>query len=418
VAQLGLQRAAAFRGGFDRPNLFYEVRPKRAAYDQLTSYLRARAHASGIVYCQARSTTESVAARLQADGFSAAAYHAGLESGERRRSQEGFSRADIRIMVATIAFGMGIDKPDVRFVVHYDLPKNLEGYYQESGRAGRDGEPSECILFYGYGDVAKLEHLIKQKESDVERNVASQQLRQMVDWAERTTCRRRALLAYFDEQLQAQPDPCCDVCREPVEQADYTIPAQMFLSCAKRTRERFGSAHLIDVLRGSRSEKVLRFGHDKLTTYGIGRDRSKEEWQHLSRALLRGGYIRQALEEFNAVKITERGNSVLFKGERVTLPNARYGALRLPEPAADFPQPRPGLFDQLRALRRRLANERGVPPYVVFHDATLRQMAAALPTSREQLRRIPGVGERKLLDFADAFLAVIAEFVRQQPGTR
>jgi len=411
-AQLMLQQAATFRGSFNRPNLFYEVRPKKHAFEQLVAYIRTHPGSSGIVYCLSRAGTEDLARGLCANGFSAAAYHAGLTSEQRRRRQEAFIRDDTQIMVATIAFGMGIDKPDVRFVIHYDLPKSLEGYYQESGRAGRDGEPSDCILFYSYGDVVKYQHFIDEKPSEEEKRIAVWQLRQMTDWAESTSCRRRALLAYFDEAFEGQDAACCDICRAPPEQEDCTIPAQMFLSCVKRTGQRFGAAHVIQVLRGSRNERVLRFQHDMLSTYGIGRDRSEDEWRHLSRELVRGGYLRQAQEEFNALKVTERGHAVLFKREQVLL------AVRQRPEAGSYvtrDHPYPALFEQLRTLRKRLADERSIPPYVIFHDSTLKNMAADLPSTRRELLRIPGVGERKSTDYGDLFLEAIASY-KQETG--
>jgi ATP-dependent DNA helicase RecQ len=415
-SQLRLEKAASFQGSFNRPNLFYEVRPKKAAYEQLVAYLRRRAHGSGIVYCQSRAGTDDLAARLRADGFTAVAYHAGLESDERRRRQESFTKDDVQIIVATIAFGMGIDKPDVRFVIHYDLPKNLESYYQESGRAGRDGEPSDCLLFYSYGDVAKQQHFIDEKPSPAERQVAIQQLRQMANWASGTTCRRRALLAYFDEPLEEQLGPCCDLCRTPAQEVDRTILAQMFLSCVKRTGERFGIGHVIAVLVGSRADRLLQLGHDKLSTYGIGREHSRDEWQQLAEELLRRGYLVRAEGDFGAVKATERGHAVLFKGERVLLSAPLVAALS-PEAAistpGSAPQPHQPLFDELRGLRKRLADERGVPPYVIFHDATLGQIAAQLPSSREGLLRVRGVGDQKVADFGDAVLECVAEYARQ-----
>ncbi|HEY3082762.1 MAG TPA: DNA helicase RecQ [Chloroflexota bacterium] len=425
VDQLGLQRAAHFRGRFDRPNLFYAVRPKQGAYDQLKAYLRLRPGA-GIVYCGSRATTESVAERLRADGFDALAYHAGLEPDDRRRRQEAFARDDVRVVVATIAFGMGIDKPDVRFVIHYDLPKNLEGYYQESGRAGRDGDPSECILFYSYADAVKLQGFVQERTSPTERQAAADGLRRMVDWAESTTCRRRALLAYFDETPDAPADgpgaPCCDRCLQPVELVDYTLPVQMFLSCAKRVGERFGVGHLIDVLRGAQTEKIDRFGHQRLSTYGIGADRSLAEWQHVARELIRAGYARQDAEAYNAVRVTSLGSEVLFKSRSVELarwtppvsaPRQRKGALDLEAAGADA-----ALFDRLRALRKRLADERRVPPYVIFHDSVLREMAAQLPRSQAQLLRISGVGERKLADYGDPFLREIDEYLSADGSAR
>jgi ATP-dependent DNA helicase RecQ len=414
LAQLGLEDAAHFRGSFDRPNLFYAVRPKQGAYDQLITYLKLRP-GSGIVYCGSRATTESVAERLQRDGVSALAYHAGLEPDDRRRRQERFARDDVRVVVATIAFGMGIDKPDVRFVVHYDLPKNLEGYYQESGRAGRDGEPSECILFYTYADAVKLQGFVQEKVSPVERQAAVDGLKRMIDYAESTTCRRRNLLVYFDAEPSGDANPCCDRCLEPVELVDYTVQAQMLLSCAKRVGERFGVGHLIDVLRGAATEKIERFGHQRLSTYGIGADRAAPEWQHVARELIRAGYAFQDPDAYNVLRVTPEGADVLFRGRTVEL--ARYtppvSVAKQRKRSADLEAAGadPDLFERLRTLRKRLADERRVPPYVVFPDSVLRDMAARLPRSHAQLRRISGVGERKLADFGDVFLAEIGAFL-------
>ncbi len=310
VKQLGLENAASFRGSFNRPNLFYEVRPKRDADRQLVEYLEHRGGGSGIVYCLSRKEVDDVAQMLRGAGFHAVAYHAGLSSNERRQRQEAFARDEADIVVATIAFGMGIDKPDVRFVVHYDMPKNLEGYYQESGRAGRDGDPSDCILFFAASDVAKHEYFIKQKSSEQERAVARDQLRKMADWAESAQCRRRALLAYFDEDFDSQPEPCCDACRSPVATTDSTVLALMFLSCVALTRERFGMTYVVDVLRGGSDERITRARHDQLATYGIGRDRPKEEWLQLARELIRVGYLRRD-GEYGILKLTPQGSAVL-----------------------------------------------------------------------------------------------------------
>ncbi len=425
--QLGLREPALFRGTFNRPNLFYEVRTKRSAYDQLVAYLRERDGDAGIIYCQSRSGTDELAARLQRDGIGALAYHAGLEGEERRRRQDAFVDGEARIVVATIAFGMGIDKPDVRFVVHFDIPRNLEGYYQESGRAGRDGGPSDCIVFYSYGDAMKHEFFIRQKPPGGAQEAARWQLRRMTDWASGATCRRRTLLAYFDEQLGAQTGPCCDVCRDTSEERDRTLPAQMLLSCAIRTGESFGRAHLIAVLRGSRGERVLRFGHDRLSTYGIGREWSADEWGEIANELIRAGYVEQS-GEFNTVQVTDRGREALRSREPITLKGKRRVAppvapTRRPDDersdraiapsfkelaaAAPARPTDPALFERLRVLRRQIASERALPPYVIFHDTTLRQMAADLPTTREQLARVQGVGQRKLEDLGDLFLAEI-----------
>ncbi|RIK45887.1 MAG: DNA helicase RecQ [Chloroflexi bacterium] len=409
--QLGLQQARVFQRSFNRPNLFYDVRPKQDAFEQLVAYIRERPDDSGIIYCQSRAGVEDVAGRLVARGISAVAYHAGLSNSERKERQDAFINDDTRIVVATIAFGMGIDKPDVRFVIHYDLPRNLEGYYQESGRAGRDGEPAECILFYTYADAAKAQFFIDQKRSPVEREVAQQQLKHMVEWASEPVCRRKMLLAYFDEELEGQQAPCCDVCRSPRARVDATIPAQMFLSCVKRTRERFGIGYIIDVLRGETHERILRSGHNQLSTWGIGRDRSKVEWQHLAYELLREGYIRQAGEDYPILQITELGNEVLFNGRKVDIierppPRKREKRRREATPTAPV-QHDTRLFDALRSARKQLADERGVPPYVICSDRSLREMAAALPRTNDALLTIHGIGQHKAESFGHVFLDII-----------
>jgi ATP-dependent DNA helicase RecQ len=410
--QLALLDAPSFRGSFNRENLYYDVRPKRNAFEQLLAYVAEHNGLAGIVYCATRSTTEDVAERLRVNGVRAAAYHGGMDSAERDRVQEAFVHDDIDVVVATVAFGMGIDKPDVRFVIHYDLPKNLESFYQESGRAGRDGEPADCILFYSYGDVAKLMHVIENRPTDALKDVTRTQLRQVTGWAEGTSCRRRALLAYFDEPFEAQPDPCCDVCSSPAELVDFTIEAQKFLSCVKRTGERFGSAYVIDVLRGSEAERIQRFGHNRLSTWGIGRDLSKAEWQYIARALVREGYARQAPEDYNTIKITQRGYDLLFRGARLELPPAPKPKERKRERLdLSTVSANPALFERLRALRKRIADERGVPPYVIFHDSSLRMMAATLPMTRAELLHVQGVGEKRAADLGEDFLDEIARFV-------
>jgi len=416
VTQLRLRDPARFRGSFDRGNLIYRVMPKQDAYRQLTRYLATERGRSGIVYCQARATTENIAERLSADGFRAAAYHAGLDPRDRKARQEAFVRDEIEIVVATIAFGMGIDKPDVRFVVHYDLPKNLEGYYQESGRAGRDGEPSDCILFYSYGDASRQEYFVNQRSTERERAIGHEQLRQMVAWADGNTCRRQALLSYFDEELTGQRTPCCDVCDGRSARTDVTEAAHLFLSCVQQLQGAFGAAYVVRVLRASRDQRILSSRHDRLGSYGSGRKLGRAEWHAIARELDREGYTRVAREEFNVVRLTERGRSALATRERIELaideavqPLTAAGPVVVA--GADDE-----LFQRLRQLRRRLADERNLPAYVVFSDSTLRQMAADLPGSPAQLQQIQGVGERKLADFGDDFLHVIAAFTGAKAG--
>ena len=408
--ELGLQNAAAFRGSFNRANLVYEVRPKKSAYEQIVAYLRDAPRGSGIIYCQSRNGTDELALRLRHDGFKAAPYHAGLDTSTRARNQEAFVRDDVQIIVATIAFGMGIDKPDVRFVMHYDIPKNLEGYYQESGRAGRDGELSECILFYQPGDAAKHEFFIQQMESPEIRAVARAQLKQMQSWAESPICRRETLLGYFDEVLTERPEQCCDVCSEPGETEDGTTAAQMLLSCAIRTGERFGLAHLTDVLRGARSERVLKFGHDRIPTHGVGRARTKDDWMGIGRQLIHAGFAVQNQERFGAIQVTARGRAVLTGKERVTI----HTRASVTAPRPEELQANRELFDELRALRKTVADERGVPPYVIFHDRTLQEMAGRLPVSVDDLLKLPGVGMAKANTFGDRFLQVVGRYAAER----
>lgn len=408
--QLRLEQAATFQGSFNRPNLFYEVRPKENAFDQLVDYLRGRPRDSGIIYCLSRSGVESLAEQLRSHGFDAVAYHAGLESDERRDRQEAFRRDETQIIVATVAFGMGIDKPDVRFVIHYDVPPNLERYYQESGRAGRDGKPADCVLFYSASDLQRHRWFIDQKPDETERRVALAQLRAVAAWAEGSDCRRESLLAYFDERFDGKVEPCCDACEAPSELIDYTIPAQKFLSCVARTRQRFGSSHIIAVLRGSRSQRVLSLAHDQLSTYGIGRDRSAAEWRRVARELVKRGYVAQDSEGYNTLRLTERARAVLFEDEPVLLPKPMHVVRKA---RSDDGAYHPELFERLRTLRKELADERGVPPYVIFHDRTLRAIAGRLPVTEEDVRAIPGIGTRKVEEFGEAVLATVAAFVAE-----
>ena len=410
IAQLNLREARSFKASFNRSNLFYTVQGKSDAYGQLAAFLETRRNESGIVYCQSRATTDSVAERLQRDGFRACAYHAGLEASERTKRQELFVHDEMQIICATIAFGMGIDKPNVRYVVHYDLPKNLEGYYQETGRAGRDGLPSDCLLLFGYGDKIKIEYFIEQKETEAERLIAYQQLQHLVAYADSAQCRRKALLAYFGESWVPENCGMCDNCTSttPVEQFDATVPAQQFLSCVKRTGERFGMNYVIDVLRGAKVERIFINGHAELPTYGIGKDHSKEEWQALIRQLIRHGYARQVPEAYNAIKLTEKSRAVLFSGEKLLLdkPAAKQKLMSADERSSD--QYDHGLFERLRELRKKLAHQAGLPAYMIFSDVSLRQMAQKFPLTESAFGSISGVGERKLAQYGRLFIQEIS----------
>ncbi len=403
--QLGIGEGNLFKASFVRENLYYEVRAKQETYDQIKKYLRDRKGDSGIIYCGSRKDVERITEKLQRDGFGAVAYHAGLTSKERTARQEQFIRDNVSIMVATIAFGMGIDKPNVRFVIHYDLPKNLEGYYQETGRAGRDGLPSECILFYSYGDKMKIDYFIDDKTPQ-NQITARRQLARMISYAESTICRHRLLAEYFGESYGKPNCGMCDNCTKPVEQFDATVLAQKFLSCVRRTGERFGAGYVIDVLCGSENAKILSNRHSNLPVYGIGKDRTKKEWMQLSRQLLSMGYVVQG--DYNVLKLTQKSGEILFLGEKVFMKplkeeKGKGKAAALPAGAMDE-----GLFMQLRRLRKRLADEQDLPPYIIFSDASLREMASRKPRTLEEFGDISGVGERKLALYGPLFVEEIA----------
>ena len=410
VKELKLRDPRCYVASFNRPNLTYRVVPKTAPYEQLLAFIRSRPNDSGIVYCASRKSTESLARNLNEDGVSAKPYHAGLTNVERTKHQDAFLRDDVRVITATIAFGMGINKPNVRFVVHYDLPKNLESYYQETGRAGRDGLPSECILLFSPGDVAKQRHFIDEK-SEKEARIARAQLQQMVHYAETRECRRGVLLEYFGEKFLPQSCDSCDNCLQPRETFDGTVHAQKFLSCVYRIHARhgfgFGLGHVVDVLRGADTEAIRQRGHNELSTYGIGGELKRGEWQAIGRELLRLGLVECAPGKFATLSLTPAGLEALRKRTSIVLTKQ----IEIAEKAA---RRKPGaiecdevLFERLRTLRRQLADERGVPAYIIFSDVSLREMARNYPTNSTEFRRIPGVGEQKLKDFGEAFLSEI-----------
>ena len=414
LKQLKLRDPQIYVASFDRPNLTYRVVPKASPYDQLLTFLRERPNDSGIVYCASRKSADSVAAKLNGDGIPAKPYHAGLESDERARNQEAFLRDDVRVVSATIAFGMGINKPNVRFVVHYDLPKNIESYYQETGRAGRDSLPSECVLLFSPGDVMKQTRFIEEK-SESEARIAREQLRQMVHYAETRECRRTTLLRYFAEERPNEPCNGCDNCLNPPETFDGTIAAQKFLSCVLRIQQKsgfaFGLNHIVEVLTGADTEAIRQRGHNEISTYGIGRELKRDAWQAVGRELLRLGFVEVAPGKFATLQVTGAGREALRARTAITLTKPpdkpeskakqRAGAIECDE----------ALFEDLRLVRRNLADERNVPAYVIFSDVALREMARSYPTTPTEFRRIPGVGEQKLKDFAEPFLAAITGYL-------
>src|SRR5437868_63945 len=419
VDQLHLDNARCYVASFNRPNLTYRVVPKSSPYEQLLTFIHGRPDESGIVYCASRKTADSLATKLNDDGIKAKPYHAGLEAKERTRHQEQFLRDDARVITATIAFGMGINKSNVRFVVHHDLPKNIESYYQETGRAGRDGLPSECVLLFSASDVVKQRRFIEEK-SEREQRIAQEQLREMIHYAETRDCRRATLLKYFGEDF---PAPCngCDNCLEPRETFDGTVHAQKFLSCVYRIYEKhgfgFGLNHVVDVLAGAETEAIKQRGHDELSTYGIGGDVKRNAWLAIGRELLRLGLVAAAPGKFATLQLTDAGREALRNRNSITLTKPfdvettkrskkhRAGEIKCDE----------GLFEQLRVLRRQIADERDVPAYVIFSDVSLREMARAYPTTSAEFGRIPGVGQQKMRDFAEPFTSAIRGYLTSNP---
>lgn len=418
VAQLHLRDPERFAASFNRPNLIYRVFPKTDPYNQLLSFLKERPRESGIVYCQSRKSTEQVAENLRADGVTARCYHAGLGAAERNTSQDLFLRDEVRVVCATIAFGMGINKPNVRFVVHYDLPKNLEGYYQETGRAGRDGLPGECRLFFSAGDAFKQSRFIEQKTDPVERRVAKEQLNQMIHYAESSTCRRATLLGYFGETWTEPQCGGCDNCLTPLQSFDGTIAAQKFLSCVFRIwqKNKFGVGlnHVVEVLTGADTEKIRKWNHHLLSTYNIGHEHSRKEWATIGRELIRLGYLNQLPERFNVLELTPEGRQALSSRQPIPLTRQRAPAQAEKFRAGDITCDE-SLFEELRALRKQLADEQGVPPYIVFSDVALRQMARYYPASSEEFARISGVGARKLDLYGNVFLERIRHHLQTHP---
>jgi ATP-dependent DNA helicase RecQ len=454
VNHLQLREPKCYVASFNRPNLTYRVIPKNKPYDQLLNFLRARPKDSGIVYCQSRKSAENVAANLSEDGVRAKPYHAGLTPTERSSHQELFLRDDVRVICATIAFGMGINKPNVRFVVHYDLPKNIEGYYQETGRAGRDGLPSECVLLFSPGDAVKQTMFIDEKPNPQEQQIAREQLQQMVHYAECAGCRRVELLRYFGEDFSPGSAPAsgavrraprrttdadeasaetregarapqteincgaCDNCLSPRETCDGTLAAQKFLSCVYRIREKNGFGvglnHVVEVLTGADTEKIRKWNHAQLSTFGIGKEHSRPEWAAIGRELIRLGYVRQTADKFSVLELTNTGAAVLKSRATVKLTKPAVAPETKTHQVGEITCDE-ALFERLRELRKKLADERDVPAYIIFSDVALRQMARNYPESENDFARISGVGEKKLREFGEVFLNEIALHLATNP---
>ncbi len=413
--RLQLQDARRFVSSFDRPNIRYTVVQKENAKRQLLDFLEPHRGESGIVYCLSRRKVEETAGFLAGHGIDAVPYHAGMDASLRIANQHRFLRGEGVVVVATIAFGMGIDKPDVRFVAHIDLPKSIEGYYQETGRAGRDGESAEAWMCYGLGDLVLLRQMIEQSESGPERKrLEHRKLDALVGYCETMRCRRQVLLDNFGEAL---PRACgnCDNCLSPPESWDGTEAARKALSCVYRTGQRFGAAHLIDVLRGADTERIHQFGHDRLAVYGVGTDLDARSWRGVFRQLVALGLLEVDAEGHGGLRLAEASRPVL-RGEQPVLlrkeslrKRGRGGEARAARPAVEVPAADRPLFEALRSLRTRLAREQGVPPYVIFHDATLREIARLRPQTPGDLALVGGIGAGKIERYGDEVLDVVAE---------
>ena len=415
IQVLGLENARHHIASFDRPNIRYSVLEKHQPLEQLTAFMSKYKGESGIVYALSRKRVEQVAEKLKSHGVKAAAYHAGLPASERVRVQDEFLRDEINVVVATVAFGMGIDKPNVRFVVHYDLPKNIEGYYQETGRAGRDGLPSEALLLSGTQDMMAARRMIEQNENENQKRIEIHKLNAMISFSEATTCRRRVLLNYFDEVMEKDCGNC-DTCLNPPETFDAKVDAQKALSCVYRLNQGFGMKYVIDVLRGSANERIRERRHDQLSTYGIGSDKSADEWSSIFRQLIHRGFLLQDIASYSVLKLTSTAK-ILLRGEtelalakprlRAKSEGTKKSGKRKQRIASPHDE---ALFEKLRELRKKIADELNVPPYIVFGDATLIHMAQLKPETAEQMLNVNGVGQVKLERFGDDFLAVLSDF--------
>jgi ATP-dependent DNA helicase RecQ len=409
--RLRLHDARLFLASFDRPNIRYAVVPKSSPLRQLTTFLKAHPGESGIVYCLSRATVEETAAALLTAGFNARPYHAGLDSRIRSANQDAFLAEEAIILVATVAFGMGIDKPDIRFVVHLDLPGSLEAFYQETGRAGRDGAPAETLLLYGMQDIVFRRNMIDASASPIEiKRIERGKLDSLLGVCETASCRRQAILAHFGETMAA---PCgnCDTCNTPADVWDATTAARKALSAILRSGQRFGIGHLVDILLGTRTDKILRFGHDQLPTFGVGTELDRKSWSSVFRQLIVMGAIEVDHDAYGALKITQRAQPILRGAETISFrrdqaPTA--AAIRQKKDRVTLPDSANHLFEALRAERAKLAKEQGVPAYVIFHDTTLIAIATARPASLGALAEIPGMGTTKLDRYGATVLATVA----------
>ena len=411
ISRLGLHKPYTVRASFDRPNLFYQVVPKEHADRQIVEFLQQRPGDAGIVYRTTRDSVETTARFLREHGIRALPYHAGLDAAVRQKNQDRFNCDEVQVVVATIAFGMGIDKSNVRFVVHGDLPKNIEGYYQETGRCGRDGEPAHCLLLFGRGDIPRLRYFIDRIDNRRERSIATEKLNRMADYAALTVCRRRNLLGYFGEDYPGETCGACDVCSDSWESVDVTTEARMVMSAVVRTRHRFGAGYIVDVVWGADTKKIRQNGHDRLKTFGVGRHRTKKFWRSLIDALIARECLLPTDDRYPLLLLAAKGARVL-RGEQslsIMQPREKPAA----KAAAAAVRYDGQLFERLRRVRRDLARRENVPPFIIFSDKILHDMCRLFPQTDRELLGISGVGQTRYEKYGSAFLSEIAAFVRE-----
>ena len=410
VEKLGLDRARKFITGFDRPNIRYTVLEKQKGFAQLLGFLEAHQDQAGIVYCLSRKRVERITEQLLEAGYRAASYHAGLSDKDRKEAQDDFLYDRVRIIVATVAFGMGIDKSNIRFVVHYDIPKNIESYYQETGRAGRDSLPAEALLLFGFGDIQVARGLIEKSLNEEHKRIELHKLNAMVGFAEALGCRRRVLLGYFGE-VPEQDCGNCDICLDPPEMIDITEDARKLLSCVYRVGQRFGAGHVIDVLRGSKKERVLKLKHDLLSTYAIGEDHDQHYWGSVIRHLVHCGYLEQDVGNYAVLRLQDSAWPLLRGEEGLEMARPRLrqttGSARKKRQVQLDMHYDQELFERLRQVRSRCAEQAGVPPFVIFHDKTLVDMAVKRPATLEEMQGVHGVGLSKCERYGEVFLEEI-----------
>lgn len=410
INKIGLRTPFIVRASFNRENLFYQVKPKTKIQIQILEFLNEHKGESGIIYRTTRDSVMETADFLVSKGIKALPYHAGLSAVERSKNQEAFNKDEVQVIVATIAFGLGIDKSNVRFVVHADLPKNIEGYYQETGRAGRDNETANCLLFFSRGDIPKIRYFIDQLTDESERTIALEKLNQTVEYAAYNVCRRKHLLGFFGEDYPGDNCGACDICTGSVEQVDVTMDAQIIMSAISRTGQRFGIGHIIDIVTGADTKRVRQLKHNEIKTYGAGKHRDKKHWRFLMNELLAQDMIRQEGDPYPILKLTPKGLNVLSgKEEAMALKREETVTKRISK--GDQGKYDEALFEILRSLRKRIAEEHRVPPYIIFSDKTLHEMCRQFPVTLPDMRRISGVGDAKLERYGEDFVQKIKMYL-------